>query len=478
MNNKISRKNIISNLIWRFAERCGAQGVAFIVSIFLARLLEPTDYGVIGLLNVFIAIANVFIDSGFGNSLIQKKDADEVDFSSVFYFSLVFSIILYIVLFFLAPFIATFYEQPILTNLFRVMAVSLLLGAVNSVQKSFVAKNMQFKKFFYSTLFGTILSAFVGIGMAYRGFGAWALVAQHLTNQVFDTLILWFTVKWRPVLKFSLSRMKKMFIYGWKLLCSSLIDAVYNNIYSLIIGKTYTSADLGYYNKGKSFPNLIIGNINSTIDSVLFPVIADSQEDKEKVKGITRRAIKTSTFVIFPAMAGLASVATTLITLILTEKWLPCVPFLQFCCFTYAFWPVHTANLQAIKALGRSDIFLKLEVIKKVIGICILIITIPQGLYVMMIGRCFSAVLSTFINAFPNKKLLNYSYFEQVKDMLPTMLLSIVICIVVLFVGGFEINLFVKLILQILVGICVYIFGAKLFKLEAFEYVMNLVKKY
>ena len=478
MNNKISRKNIISNLIWRFAERCGAQGVAFIVSIFLARLLEPTDYGVIGLLNVFIAIANVFIDSGFGNSLIQKKDADEVDFSSVFYFSLVFSIILYIVLFFLAPFIATFYEQPILTNLFRVMAVSLLLGAVNSVQKSFVAKNMQFKKFFYSTLFGTILSAFVGIGMAYRGFGAWALVAQHLTNQVFDTLILWFTVKWRPVLKFSLSRMKKMFIYGWKLLCSSLIDAVYNNIYSLIIGKTYTSADLGYYNKGKSFPNLIIGNINSTIDSVLFPVIADSQEDKEKVKGITRRAIKTSTFVIFPAMAGLASVATTLITLILTEKWLPCVPFLQFCCFTYAFWPVHTANLQAIKALGRSDIFLKLEVIKKVIGICILIITIPQGLYVMMIGRCFSAVLSTFINAFPNKKLLNYSYFEQVKDMLPTMLLSIVMCIVVLFVGGFEINLFVKLILQILVGICVYIFGAKLFKLEAFEYVMNLVKKY
>ena len=477
MDNKISRKDVITNLIWRFAERCGAQGVSFLVSIFLARLLEPSDYGVIGLLNVFIAIANVFIDGGFGNSLVQKKDSDEVDFSSVFYFSLVLSIILYIILFFTAPLIAEFYSQPILTNIFRVMSISLLLGSVNTVQRAYVSKKMQFKKFFYSTLFGTILSAFVGIGMAYKGFGAWALVAQHLTNQFFDTIILWFTVKWRPVRKFSLTRMKNMFGYGWKLLCSSIIDTVYNNIHSLIIGKVYTSSDLGYYNKGRSFPNLIINNINSSIDSVLFPVIANAQENKEEVKGIVRRAIKTSTFVIFPAMAGLAAISNSLITLVLTEKWLPCVPFLQFCCFTYAFWPIHTANLQAIKALGKSDIFLKLEIIKKAIGISILVITIPHGLYAMMIGSCFTSILSSFINAFPNKKLLNYSYFEQIKDIIPTLLLSMVMCLIVLIIGKLKINLIVILIIQIIVGVFTYILGAKLFRLESFEYGMNIVKK-
>lgn len=469
------KSKTLSSLAWKFAERCGAQGIQFVVSIILARLLTPADYGLIGLITVFLAIAMVFAQSGLGQALVQHKEIDQEEFSTVFYFSMIFSIVLYLILFLCAPLIAGFYNEPKLTAIIRVLGTTVMIGAVNSVQQAYVQKTMQFKRFFYSTLTGTLISAIIGVAMAYAGYGVWALVGQQISNQLINTAVLWFTVKWRPNFVFSVKKGLRLFSYGWKLLCSSLLDTVYNNLYSLIIGKFYSAADLGYYNRGKQFPMLLIQNINSSIDSVLFPVLSEAQDDKERLKSMVRRSIVTSTFIIFPCMAGLAAIATPLTKLLLTDKWLPAVPFIQFCCFIYAFWPIHTANLQAIKATGRSDIFLKLEIIKKVIGVIALCVSIPFGLYAMMWASCITAVLSSFINASPNKKLLGYSYLEQLKDIMPSFLLSMLMCGVTLSLNFLHLGSLVTMLLQVIVGAAIYIGLAKLFKLECFTYILNMI---
>ena len=326
------------------------------VSIILARMLDPSHYGAIALVTVFITFANMFVTSSFGNSLIQKKDADNVDFSSVFYFNIILGILVYAVVFIMAPYIAGYFNMEILCPVLRVLGLRLIVAGANSVQHAYVSKQMLFKRFFWSTLGGTIGSAILGITMAYMGFGIWALVVQYMFNSIIDTLVLWFTVKWRPKLAFSLKRLKNLFSYGWKFLVSSLLDTGYNELRSLVIGKMYTPADLAYYNKGKNFPNLIVTNVNSSIQSVLFPAMANCQDKKEQVKSMCRRSIRTSSYIMLPLMTGLALVAEPFVKLLLTEKWLQCVPYLQIACFTFAFMPIHTANLQAIKAMGRSDI--------------------------------------------------------------------------------------------------------------------------
>jgi len=472
------KKKTLSGLIWQYAEKCGTQLVGFVVSIILARLLTPADYGLIGLITVFISIALVFARSGMGQALVQKKDANDEDFSTVFYFSLAVSVILYLVLFFAAPVIAEFYHEPKLISVIRVLGITIIIGAVYSVQQAKVQREMNFKKFFYATLIGTLISAGIGISMAYSGYGVWALVGQQISAQLINIIVLFVTVKWRPKLIFSVQKMKQLFGFSWKILVSALIDTVYNNIYSLIIGKFYSSADLGYYNRGKQYPMLVVENVNGSINSVIFPVLSKMQDDKERFKSTVRRSIKTSTYIIFPLMAGLAAVAEPLVRIMLTDKWLPAVPFIQFCCFTYAFWPVHTANLQAVKALGRSDVFLKLEIIKKTYGVVILIATIPFGLTAMMFGRCIATVLSSIVNASPNKKLMNYSYMEQIKDMLPSVVLSVIMCVVVLLVGMLDINLYLMLILQVFVGVLVYVGLSILFKVECFGYVLSTVKSF
>ena len=286
MDNMTNRKNITKNFFWRFAERCGAQGIAFVVSIVLARLLAPEAYGIIALVTVFTNILNVFVDSGMGNALIQRKNADDTDFSTVFFFNMLLCTVLYMGMFVAAPWIAAFYKDPELTGVIRVLSLTLIISGVKNVQQAYVSRTMQFKKFFFSTLGGTIGSAVIGIAMAYAGFGVWALVAQQIFNQAVDTIILWITVKWRPKLKFSFKRLKKLFAYGWKLLVSSLLDTVYNNIRQVIIGKVYSSADLAYYNKGKHLPYLVITNVNVAIDSVLFPAISSKQDEIDRVKAM------------------------------------------------------------------------------------------------------------------------------------------------------------------------------------------------
>lgn len=467
---------VLKNFFWRFAERCGAQFVTFIVSIVLARILAPEDYGQIALITVFTTIMQVFVDSGLGTALIQKKDADDLDFSSVFYFNFVVCLVLYGVMFVAAPFIAAFYNDTSLTPLVRVISLTIVISGVKGIQQSFVSRNMLFKRFFYATLGGTIFSAFLGIGLAYAGFGVWAIVAQQLSNTAIDTLILWLTVKWRPKKMFSWERLKGLLSFGWKMLVSALLETVYNNLRSLIIGKLYSSADLAYYNQGDKFPNVITNNINSSIDSVLLPTMANAQDDRARVKSMTRRAIKTSTYIMAPLMMGLAFCAEPVVRLVLTDKWLPCVPFLRIFCITYMFYPIHTANLNAIKAMGRSDLFLKLEIAKKIVGMTLLISTMWFGVMAMAYSLLLSSVLSQIINSWPNRKLLSYAYPEQLKDILPGIVLAVFMGCCVYLVSLLGLPSAVTLVIQVPLGAVIYIGLSAVLHLESFEYLMGMVR--
>ncbi len=471
-----TKQNVMSNLIWRFAERSGAQLVGFIVSVVLARILSPNDYGTVALITIFTTIFQVFVDSGLGNSLIQKKDADDIDFSTVFYTNILFCIVLYLIIFFSAPAIANFYGNNELILLTRVLGITILISGVKNIQQAYVSKNMMFKKFFFSTLFGTITAAIVGILMALNGCGVWALVAQQLVNLTIDTMILWITVKWRPKLVFSFMRLRGLFSYGWKLMVSSLIETAYNDIRQLVIGKFYSSSDLAYYNKAKQFPNLITNNINTSIDSVLLPTMSKEQENRERVKAMTRKSIKTSVYVMAPLMMGLAFCGNNIVSLILTDKWLPCVPFLIIFCITYLFQPIHTANLNAIKAMGRSDLFLKLEIMKKIVGIILLIITMKISVMAMAYSLLVSNVLGQIINTWPNKKLLNYSYLQQLKDILPSIILAVIMGTIVYCWNFLNLGIIITLILQVISGGIIYILGTIIFKIDTFNFVLDTLK--
>ncbi|MGN0182435.1 MAG: lipopolysaccharide biosynthesis protein [Candidatus Ornithomonoglobus sp.] len=467
---------ILSGLAWRFAERCGAQLVGFIVSVVLARLLEPSAYGTIALITVFTTVLQVFVDSGLGNALIQKIDADDLDFSTVFFTNIVFCTVLYVAICVCSPLIAKFYNDPTMVPLICVLSLTVLISGVKNVQQAYVSRHMLFKRFFYSTLGGTITAAVIGITMAYMGFGVWALVAQQVINLTIDTIILWITVKWRPHLKFSFARLKRLFSFGWKLLVSSIIDTVYNDVRQLIIGKMYSSADLAFYNKGKQFPNLIVTNINTSIDSVLLPAMAKAQDERDHVKNMTRRSIKTSVYIMAPMMIGLAFVAKPLISLILTDKWLPCAPFLQIFCISYMFRPIHTANLNAIKALGRSDLFLKMEIIKKIVGVTLLVSTMWFGIMAMAYSLLIATLSSSIINAWPNKKLLGYSYIAQLKDILPSILLAVFMGFCVNFITLLGLPNILTLAIQVIAGAAIYIAGSFVLKLDSFEYLVGIIK--
>lgn len=470
----MERYQIFSNLIWRFAERCGAQFVSFIVTIVLARMLTPEIYGTVALINVFTNILQVFVDSGLGNALIQKKDADEIDFSTVFYTNLIFCGIIYALLFLCAPLIAEFYHDSSLIFLIRLLGITLLVSGVKNIQQSYVSKNMLFKKFFFSTLGGTTTAALVGIGMAVLGYGVVALVAQQLVNITIDTVILWITVKWRPRKVFSFSRLKSLFSYGWKLLLSSLLDILYNNSRQLIIGKLYSSSDLAYYNKGKEIPNYIVVNINSSIDSVLLPAMSNVQNNRCDLKNTTRRAIKTSVYIMAPLMIGLICTSDIVIKLILTEKWIGCVPYLRIFCITFVFWPIHTANLNAIKALGRSDLFLKMEIMKKSIGMVLLLGTMWFGPMVMAYSLLLNSVFSQLINSWPNKKLLDYGYAEQLKDVFPAIVLAIGMGMIVNVVPLWGLTTLLTLIIQVLLGMFIYVIGSKIFNIDSYAYLKDI----
>lgn len=476
--NDITKEKVVSNFIWRFAERVGAQLVAFVVSIILARILDPSAYGTVALISVFIVILQVFVDSGLGNALIQKKDADDIDFSTVFFVNILFCTTIYLILFIIAPYISEFYGDITMTPYIRVLGITILISGIKNVQQAYVSRNMMFKRFFFSTLGGTLIAGIVGILLAYLGCGVWALVIQQVVNISIDTTILWVSVKWRPSKKFSIKRLSALFSFGWKLLVSSLIDTVYNNLRQLLIGKVYSSTDLAYYNQGDKFPKLIVTNINTSIDSVLLPAMSNVQDNKDIIRNMTRKSIKTSVYIMAPLMIGLAVCGKSIVGLILTDKWLPCVFFMQIFCITYMFWPIHTANLNAIKALGRSDLFLILEVCKKAVGLVLLLTTMFISVKAMAYSLLLSTVISMIINSWPNKKLLNYSFIEQIRDIIPSILLA-------LFMGGciytiqyLGLSYLVTLLIQIPLGAIIYIVGSKLLHLDSFEDIVAIIVSY
>lgn len=474
-NQKQKTKNqALSGLMWRFLERFGAQGVTFVVSIILARLLNPKVYGIVAIVTVFTTILNVFIDSGLGNALIQRKDADDLDYSSVFIFNMFMCLVLYFILFACSPIIADFYNMPNLTAVLRVMSLTVVVSGIKNVQQAYVSKHLLFKRFFFATLGGTIGAAVLGIWMAFRGYGVWALVAQGLFNNCVDTLILWITVKWRPKLMFSFKRFRDLFSFGWKLLISSLITTLSNNLRQLIIGKLYSADSLAFYNRGYMIPNTFVGNIDSAIDSVLFPVMSGAQDDLGNVRAMTRRSICVSSYIMWPLMLGIAAVSKQFVLVFLTDKWLPCVPFIIIFCITYAFYPMQTANLNAIKAIGRSDIYLRLTMIKRIVSLVVLVATMWFGPLVMAMSIIVLTIIEQIINSWPNRKLLNYSYHQQILDIMPAVLLSTAMFWIVWSVQLLPLSSILLLAIQVVTGVIVYVGGSVIFKLESFLYIYQL----
>ena len=472
----MKRDTVVTNLIWRLGERFGAKMVQFLVQMILAKMLAPEIWGTIGLILIFIEVLQVFIESGLGNALIQKKDADDLDFSTVFYFNCAICGAAYLLMFFAAPLIAWFYKAPELTSAIRVMSLVLVVSGLKNVQQAYVSKNMLFKRFFFATLIGTVTAAVIGIAMAYFGFGLWAIIAQNLINVTIDTCILWITVKWRPKRAFSFQRLKQLYSFGWKLFASSLMEVIYLKLRGLIIGKKYSKEDLAYYTYGEYFPQFITSILNSSIDSVLLPSMSSVQDSRENVKNMTRRAIKIGTYILMPFMVGIMVCAGPVVRIVLTEDWLPVIPYLRILCISYAFMPIHTANLNAIKAIGRSDTYLKLEIIKKFVDFASILATMFISVKAMVYGVLVASIISQVINAWPNKKLLGYSYLEQVADMIPQIIASTIMGAVIYLINLVDIHYLLMLAIQIPLGVIVYIICSKLMHIDSFDYLLDVIK--
>ena len=474
---KKERSILTTSFIWKFGERFLAQIVSFIVSIVLARILVPEDYGVVSLILVFIAFADVFVTSGFSTSLIQKRDATDVDFSTIFYCSLFVSIIIYVILFFSAPYIATFFGMPALSSILRAFSLRIPISAFNSVQHAYVSRNMLFRKFFFSTLWGTLLSGVLGIVAAYLGMGAWALIIQYMSNTIVDTIVLSFTIKWRPKLVFSITSAKKLMQYGWKILLADLSGTFFEQLRSLIIGKVYTTSDLAYYNRGKSFSSLVMDNISTAMMSVLFPDLANKSDDLEKVKLTLRKSLSVMLYIIFPLIGGLVVIAKPLVNVLLTEKWKQAIPFLQLLAVSSGIGLIGNISLQSIKAIGRSDIVLKLELIKKPIYLILLIIGIKISPIAIAVTMVLYSFYSSIANAMPLKKELNYTYKQQISDILPSLVATVIMCIVIAPFRAVIKNDVILLFIQVICGGFIYAMESIIFKISAFQYIKKIVFK-
>lgn len=473
----MKQSSLLSNFVWKFAERISAQLVSLIVSIVLARLLGPDDYGIVTIVMIFITFANVFVSDGFGKALIQKKDPTALDYCSVLYFNLLFSAILYFVLFFTAPLIARFYGSgyEILVPVLRVLALRLPLTAANSVQQAYVSKKMIFRKFFLSTLLGTLLSGIAGIGMAYSGFGVWSLVVQYLLGTIVSTVTLAFVLRKKPQLIFSLDALKNLVPFGVRVLGIGLLITGYQEIRALIVGKVYSSADLAYYDRGRQFPNLLVTNINTSIGAVLFPKMANEQDDIIKIRETMRNSIRFSSYVLSPAMLGLAAVSEPFVRLVLTDKWMSCVPLLQMFCVIYLFYPIHTTNMQAVNSIGRADVTMRLEIIKKIIELILLLCAMQISVKAIVISEVITATLFVFINAYPNTKFVKYSIKEQLSDILPNVSMALVMAVTVYMVNYFPIGDFLKLVIQVALGALLYLTLSIITRNKELKYIKSIM---
>lgn len=466
----------VKGILWSSVERFSAQGVKFVFSILIARLLVPEDYGVIAMLGIFMAVSQTFIDSGFGTALIRKIDRTETDFSTVFYFNIVVAAVFYLILFFSAPAIAKFYETPLLESVTKVFALNLIINSFAGIHNAKLSIDIDFKSRAKISIISSIVTGVVGLWMAYAGYGVWALVVQHICSSVLRTVMLWIIVKWRPKLIFSWKSFKELFSFGSKLLASGLLDTVYNNLYTLIIGKVFSPSTLGIYSKASALAQFPSSNITSVLQAVTFPVLSSIQNEEERLADAYKRFLKLSAFVVFPLMIGLSAVADPFIRIALTDKWEGAIYLLQIICFWMMWYPIHAINLNILQVKGRSDYFLKLEIIKKIQGVLVLCITVPMGIVAMCYGSVISSVVCLVWNTYYTKKLINYGFFAQMKDLLPILLHSLVMGGIVAIVVYFMPTLWLKLIVGVISGIIYYIAGAYIMKFPEMDELLTILK--
>lgn len=457
------KHSVVSGTIWAALEKASTQFVSFFVTLILARLLTPADYGTVALLQIFIVIANVIVDSGFGQALVRKNDASDKDFNTVFYLSLIISVIIYIVLFFAAPTIARFYASPELIPILRVMSLSIVFNAINSVQNAELNRKMLFNLSFRISLITVTISGCSGVVAALMGLGPWAIVIHTISANIVGVVARWFIIAWRPRLMFSLTSARSLFAFGWKMMVSQFINVLYANLYGLIIGKVYTKTDLSFTQKGAALPVMLMDAINGTLMRVSFPALSRIQDDLGKLRDAMRKMIVCSTYLVFPLMTGLAVCADSVVVLLFGDQWIPIVPYVRLACFSYALYPFSTINLQALVALGRSDVFLCLEVVKKVIGLIVVIATYRWGVFTfVLLTSVVIGPMALVINNWPNRRLLKYSVGMQLRDVMPSIFLCVIMGITVCGLGMIlpesDKNhwLIAKVTLQFLVGVSVY----------------------
>lgn len=471
------KSKTVKGVVWSSIERFSTQGVQFLIMIIMARLLTPKDYGLIGMLAIFLAVAQSLIDSGFSQALIRKQDRTDVDNSTVFYFNIVVSSALYLILFIAAPFVADFYNQPELTSVMRVVCLGVILNSLAVVQRALLTVRIDFKTQAKASLSAAVISGCIGIVLAYCGFGVWSLVVQQLLNLSVNTLLLWIFSKWRPIAVFSWKSFHELFAFGSKLLASGLLDTLYRNIYPIVIGKLFSASSLGHYTRAQHFSEFPSSNVTGIIQRVTYPILCGIQDETERLEAVYRKFLKLSAFIIFPLMIGMSAVARPFIDIVLGTQWGFCGQLLQIICFAMMWYPIHAINLNLLQVKGRSDLFLRLEIIKKILGITVLCITAPFGLVVMCYGQIFNSIVALVINTYYTGKLINVGFIRQMKDLLPTLLLSLTMFGAILLVNGFiEANIY-RLIIGVLVGIIVYASGSYIFKFKELQTLFSLIRR-
>lgn len=472
----MKENTITQGLSYIYFEKVLSQLVSLVVTIVLARILSPHDYGLVAILIVFLNIADVFVTAGLGNALIQQKNIEDKDYSTILTFSLCLSFLLYLLFFVLAPYIAIYYKMPMLKSLLRVLALRLPLAAFTSVQQAFISRNMLFHKQLLSTLIGCVVSAVVGIYMAINGSGAWALVIQYVCNAFVSLLVLQILIPLKYKVIFAIDRFKKLFSFGWKLLVTALIDRIYNEVRSLVIGKMFTPSDLAFYTKGQFFPNLLMSNIDSSMTRVLFPVISRQQDDLFQVREIVSKTVSVSSYLVIPILVLFSFIAEKVVYILLTDKWLPCVPYLQIFCIYYMFTPIKSAKYQAITAIGRADISLRCEIIQKIFGVAILLYTIfiCRTVLAIALGNIVFTIITVIITAIVCKKYIKLSYNQQFKDIFHSIVISIFLYVILLVTSYISINIYLDLLIQSLIFVIAYISISKMFGFDEFVKLENM----
>lgn len=465
----------VKGVYWSSAENIITVGITFVVGLVLARLLGPEEYGLIGIITIFISVFNSIVDSGFSNALIRKKEVDNLDYNTIYITNLVFSVILFIVLFLIAPAISVFFNRPQLIPLTRVMGGVLIINAFSIIPRTVLVRQLDFKTQAKVSFIASIVSGVIGIGMALSGCGIWSLVGQQISRQFLNSALLWVWCHWRPQIEFSFSRFKDLFNFGWKLLVSGLIDTIWKEIYQVVIGKVYSPSTLGQYTRAQQFASVFSSNLTFVVQRVSFPALSQIQDDKLRLKLAYKRIIKVTMLVSFVLMLGMVGSAKQMVQVLVGDQWLPCVPYLQIICFTMMLYPLHAINLNMLQVQGRSDLFLKLEIIKKIIAVGPIVLGVFINIYWMLIGSVVTGFISYWLNAAYSGPFLNYSSKEQFLDILPSFGLAFIMMLAVLGMSYIPISPYVVFPLQIIVGALLTIGLCKLFKINEYQEIKDMV---